>query len=383
MNKPKANLHVVKSDEPAIRLHSIDEILTDLKRGKMVVIVDDEDRENEGDLIIPAQTITPEAINFMTKFGRGLICLPITSGRVRDLGLPMMPKHNVGEDSTAFTVSIEAREGVTTGISSADRAHTIQVACDPAKCRDDIVTPGHIFPLVAKDGGVLVRAGHTEATVDLARLAGFHPAGVLCEILNDDGSMARLPDLVGFAAQHDLKLGSIADLISYRLRTESLVERLNKNKIVSLYGGEFELITYRNKISNAEHYVLQKGDITKAQAQGESVHVRVHRFDVFDDLFGSLNEGRGGLLQTAMQKISDVGCGALVLLRDQDYMLGPHTPHQNSAQTLRTYGIGAQIIKDLGIKKMTLLTNHPKSLKALEGYDIEITDQIPIETGQA
>ncbi len=374
----KANLQIVKPSDDGIQLHSIHDILADLKRGKMVVVVDDEDRENEGDLIIAADAITPDAINFMATHGRGLICMPMTRDRVRQLGLPMMQRHNVGDDSTAFTVSIEAREGVTTGISASDRARTIKIAVDPQKTRDDIVTPGHVFPLVAKDGGVLVRAGHTEATVDLARLAGFQPAGVLCEILNDDGSMARLRDLGKFCKSHDLKLGSIADLIAYRLQTESLIERIKEGKFSSLYGGEFKLLTYRNKISNSEHYVLIKGDIATEQKSGNPVHVRVHRFDVLDDLFGNQSDGRGSVLHQAMMKISEIGCGALVLLRDQDAMLGPNTAQQSTAQTLRTYGIGAQIIKDIGICKMTLLTNHKKSLKALEGYGIEIVDQIPI-----
>lgn len=379
MTKP--NLQVVKKVNDEITLNTTEEILADLKRGKMVVIVDDEDRENEGDLIMAAQTITPEAVNFMTKFGRGLICLPLTGERVRQLNLPMMQKHNVAEDSTAFTVSIEAREGTTTGISAAERALTIQVAVDTSKGPVDICTPGHIFPLVAKDGGVLVRAGHTEASVDLARLAGFSPAGVLCEILNDDGSMARLPDLYAFARQHDLKLGSIADLIAYRLQRESLVERTKQGKFSSLYGGDFTHYTFRNKISGAEHYVLTKGDIEAAQKQGVPVYVRVHRFDVMDDLFGNVSDGRGSLLQLAMQKIAEIGTGMIVLLRDQDSMLGPHTAQQSSAQILRTYGVGAQIITAMGVRKMILLTNQPKSLKALEGYGLEVIDQVPLARG--
>jgi 3,4-dihydroxy 2-butanone 4-phosphate synthase/GTP cyclohydrolase II len=379
MNKP--SLQIVKSPATEIVLNTTEEILADLKRGKMVVIVDDEDRENEGDLIMAAESITPEAVNFMTKFGRGLICLPLTAERVRQLNLPMMQKHNVAEDSTAFTVSIEAREGTTTGISAAERSLTIQVAVDATKGPADICTPGHIFPLVAKDGGVLVRAGHTEASVDLARLAGFAPAGVLCEILNDDGTMARLPDLFTFAKQHDLKLGSIADLIAYRLQRESLVERTKQGQFSSLYGGDFAHHTFVNKVSGAEHYVLVKGDVAAAQKRGEAVHVRVHRFDVMDDLFGNVTDGRGSLLQMAMQKIAEIGTGMVVLLRDQDSMLGPHTDQQSSAQILRTYGIGAQIIKSMGVDKMILLTNHPKSLKALEGYDLEVVAQVPLSKG--
>jgi len=378
MSKTKSNLHVVPNNE-TITLDSIEDVLADLRRGKMVVIVDDEDRENEGDLIIPAQTITPEAINFMTKFGRGLICLPLTAERVRQLGLPMMPRHNVGEDSTAFTTSIEAREGVTTGISSADRARTISVAIDPTKGRDDIITPGHIFPLVAKEGGVLVRAGHTEATVDLARLAGFQPAGVLCEILKDDGSMARLTDLVGFAREHDLKLGSIADLIAYRLKNESLIERVGESKLISQYGGEFKLMTYRNKISKMEHFVLTRGDIAAAANAGQPVMVRVHRMDVLDDMFGNETDGRGALLQSAMKKIAESGCGVLVLLRDQDHVLN-NVSQNVKEQILRSYGIGAQILKDVGVHKMILLTNQHKSLKGLEGYDLEIVDQISLKS---
>ncbi len=356
-----------------IKLSPIDDVLADLRQGKLVVIVDDEDRENEGDLIIPAATITPEAINFMSKFGRGLICMPMLKSRADDLGLSMMPRHNVGPDGTAFTVSIEARDGVTTGISCDDRARTIRVAADPKMTKNDIVTPGHVFPLIAKEGGVLVRAGHTEATVDLAQMAGFYPAGVLCEVLQDDGSMARLPDLAGFCGQHGLKLASIADLIAYRLQRESLIERVSRGEIKSIYGGVFQAITYRSKINGAEHIALVKGDVT---AQKEPVLVRMHRHDVMEDVFGSIAEGRGGLLQQAMRKIAESDCGILVLLRDQEGVLP--SEQGTAAHNLRSYGVGAQILRDLGVERMVVLTTQKKTVKALEGYGMEIADQILI-----
>jgi 3,4-dihydroxy 2-butanone 4-phosphate synthase/GTP cyclohydrolase II len=303
----KANLKIVQDSKTSgVQLSPIDEVLEELRQGRMVVVVDDEDRENEGDLIMPAATITPEAINFMTKFGRGLICMPITESRVKELQLPMMPRRHVGPDSTAFTTSIEAREGVTTGISAAERAHTIKTAIDPKMGPDDIITPGHIFPLVAKEGGVLVRAGHTEATIDLARLAGFAPAGVLCEILHEDGSMARLPDLLGFCGQHTLKIASIADLIAYRLQTETLVERLQKTTMTSAYGGEFTMINYRNRLTNIEHVALIKGSLDQLKGDKPAM-VRMHRYNMADDLFGDIANEKAGQLQDAMRAIGEAG----------------------------------------------------------------------------
>ena len=293
-------------------LSTIEEILEEARQGRMFVLIDDEDRENEGDLVIPAQCATPEAINFMARFGRGLICLAMTGERIEQLRLPLMSKQNASRHQTAFTVSIEAREGVTTGISAADRARTIQVAIDPAMGADDIATPGHVFPLVARDGGVLVRAGHTEAAVDLARMAGMNPAGVICEIMNDDGTMARLPDLVKFAQFHGLKIGTIADLISYRRRTETIIQRTLETVLDSQYGGQFRMMIYVNKVEYAEHIALVKGDITTP----EPVLVRMHALNVLDDVLHDRSCGRGGDLQAAMREIGEEGRGIVVLIRE-------------------------------------------------------------------
>jgi 3,4-dihydroxy 2-butanone 4-phosphate synthase/GTP cyclohydrolase II len=350
-------------------LSTIEEILEEARQGRMFVLIDDEDRENEGDLVIPAQCATPETINFMARFGRGLICLAMTGERIEQLRLPLMSKQNASRHQTAFTVSIEAREGVTTGISAADRARTIQVAIDPNMGADDIATPGHVFPLVARDGGVLVRAGHTEAAVDLARMAGMNPAGVICEIMNDDGTMARLPDLVKFAQFHGLKIGTIADLIAYRRRTETIIQRTLETVLDSQYGGQFRMMIYVNKVEYAEHIALVKGDITTP----EPVLVRMHALNVLDDVLHDRSCGRGGDLQAAMREIGEEGRGIVVLIREpQATSLSSRVKAQlegvpNPHAELRDYGVGAQILFDLGVREMILLSNHKKTIIGLEG----------------
>ena len=363
-------------------LSSIEEILEDARQGRMFILVDDEGRENEGDLIIPAAMATPEAINFMARYGRGLICLSLNGERVQQLGLPLMAQRNESRHGTAFTVSIEARHGISTGISAADRARTVAVAIDPDSGAGDIATPGHIFPLMARDGGVLVRAGHTEAAVDVARLSGLPPAGVICEIMNDDGTMARMPDLVKFAQFHGLKIGTIADLIEYRRRTETYVERRAEADLDSSYGGKFRTVVYVNKIAYSEHIALVKGDVT---APGP-VPVRMHALDVLSDALGD-KAGKAGLLQAAMRLIASEDRGVVVLIREalptavSDKIrrkAGEHVPHQVE---LRDYGIGAQILFDLGVREMELLTNSDYDIVGIEGYGLTITGtrRIPIE----
>lgn len=354
-------------------LSSIDDILDDARNGRMFILVDDEDRENEGDLVIPAQFATPESINFMAKYGRGLICLALEKDRVSKLGLNLMSPENSTRHQTAFTVSIEAREGVTTGISAADRAHTIQVAIDPAKGAADIGSPGHIFPLIAKDGGVLVRAGHTEAAVDIARLAGVNPSGVICEVMNDDGSMARLPDLLEFAKKHDLKVGSIADLISYRRRSEKLVKRIIEAPFKGRVGGDFNMIIYSTTTEYAEHVALVKGTIDISKP----VLVRMHSANMLQDMLADA-DSKGSLLADAMKAIEKHGNGVVVLLRepiktslsDQLRIKRGETPV--APMDLRDYGIGAQILLDLGIKEMILLSNARRSVVGLDGYGLTI-----------
>lgn len=364
------------NEEDQAALSSIEEILRDIRAGKPVVLVDDEDRENEGDLIIAAEMATPEAINFMAKEGRGLICLPMERAMGERLGLELMGKGDNKHHRTAFTVSIEAKEGVTTGISAADRAKTIQTAIDPKSTKDDIATPGHVFPLLARDGGVLVRAGHTEAAVDLAKMAGFSGAGVICEIMNDDGTMARLPDLIGFAQRHGLKIGTIESLIAYRRRTESLVKRIHENVFSSRHGGAFKLYIYANTIEYAEHVALVKGDIAKAK---DPVLVRMHAVDFFSDVLGGFQDST---LHKSMRIIDEAGCGAIVIIRDfapaglSQRLKGEKPVSQN---TLRNYGIGAQILLDLGIKNMQLLTDNPKNVVGLEGYGLYITGHRPVK----
>ena len=343
-----------------------------------IVLVDDENRENEGDLCIPAEMATPEVINFMAKHARGLICLAMQHSRVEELGLPLMSRNNETRLETAFTVSIEAREGVTTGISAHDRAQTISVAIDPDRGRENIVTPGHVFPLVARDGGTLVRAGHTEAVVDIARMAGMNPSGVICEIMNDDGTMARLPDLVPFAQQHNLKIATIADLINYRRSKESIIERSVETVLESKYGGDWRMIVYLNKVTYAEHVALIKGDITTDLP----VAVRMHSLDVMEDVLGDTSGSRGGgELQTAMKRIALEGRGVVVLMREPtrstlseklQKKLKTVDDETLGASELRDYGVGAQILLDLGIKDMILLTDSERTVVGLEGYGLSI-----------
>jgi len=371
------------SEATGITLSSIEEVIEEAKAGRIFILVDDENRENEGDLCIPAENATPEAINFMAKHARGLICLAMQRSRVEQLGLPLMSQNNATRLETAFTVSIEAREGVTTGISAHDRARTISVAIDPGKTREDIVSPGHVFPLVARDGGTLVRAGHTEAVVDIARMAGMNPAGVICEIMNDDGTMARMPDLIAFAEQHSIKIATIADLINYRRSKESIIERSVETVLNSKYGGAWRMIVYLNKVSYAEHVALIKGDITTETP----VPVRMHSLDVMEDVLGDQSGSRGGgELQNAMTFISEAGRGIVVLMREPtpttlseklQRKLKTKDEESIAASELRDYGIGAQILLDLGIKDMILLTDSEKTVVGLEGYGLNIVARKP------
>ncbi|KPP93222.1 3,4-dihydroxy-2-butanone-4-phosphate synthase [Erythrobacter sp. HL-111] len=349
-------------------LVGIEEIIDEARNGRMYILVDDEDRENEGDLIIPAQMATPAAINFMATHGRGLICLALTKERVDHLGLQPMSRNNKESMQTAFTISIEAKEGVTTGISAADRARTISVAIDSAKGPDDIVTPGHVFPLAARDGGTLVRAGHTEAAVDISRLAGLNPSGVICEIMNEDGTMARMDDLVKFARRHDLKIGTIRDLIAYRMRNDHLVERLSERNFVSDYGGHWRMITYRDRVEGNEAYVLQKGHVVP----GEPTLARVHPISVFDDVLGAPGP-RKRTLQRAMEAVGDHGSGIIVILTGR---VG--TGAWSRDEELRNIGIGSQILADLGVHDMILLSNSRPDLVAIEGFGLTITGHRPI-----
>jgi 3,4-dihydroxy 2-butanone 4-phosphate synthase/GTP cyclohydrolase II len=363
----------------AAHLSPIEDIIEEARSGRMFILVDDEDRENEGDLVIPAQFATPEAINFMAKHGRGLICLSLTRERTERLGLNLMSRENNSRHQTAFTVSIEAREGVTTGISAADRAHTIQVAIDPSRAAHDIASPGHVFPLVAKDGGVLVRAGHTEAAVDISKLAGLNPSGVICEIMNDDGTMARLPDLIEFAKTHNLKIATIADLISYRRRSEKLVTRVIESDFDSRFGGTFRMIVYTATHEYAEHIALVKGTLNPS----DPVHVRMHSLNLLQDMLGDASTG-SSVLQAAMQQIDKHGSGVIVLIREPirtsvsdrlRLMLGkqPIAP-----MDLRDYGIGAQILLDLGVRDMILLSNSKRTIIGLDGYGLTIKGYQPI-----
>ncbi len=358
-------------------LSSIEEIIEDARNGRMVVLVDDEDRENEGDLVIPAQMATPQAITFMARFGRGLICLALPHERVSKLGLPLMSQNNLSRHQTAFTVSIEAREGIATGISASDRARTIAVAIDPSKGRDDITSPGHVFPLVARDGGVLVRAGHTEAAVDIARLAGLNPSGVICEIMNDDGTMARLPDLVSFCQHHGLKIATIADLINYRRRKERIVERQVETTLQSTHGGEFKMYVYRNRVAYAEHVALVKGDLS----QPGPVLVRMHALNLLTDVLGERTPGRGHELHSAMRLVANEGRGVIVLIREPTpTSLSDRVRIRNGERTpgggeLRDYGVGAQILLDLGVKEMVLLSNTPRTIVGLEGYGLKVVER--------
>jgi 3,4-dihydroxy 2-butanone 4-phosphate synthase/GTP cyclohydrolase II len=357
-----------------LALSSIEEVVEDARNGRMFILVDAEERENEGDLVIPAQMATPDAINFMAKHGRGLICLALNSERAKQLHLELMPRSNRARHSTAFTVSIEAREGISTGISAPDRAHTVSVAIDPTKDFRDITTPGHVFPLVAKDGGVLVRAGHTEAAVDMARLAGLYPAGVICEIMNDDGTMARLPDLIAFAQRHGIKIATIADLIAYRLRYDHLVRVVTETKIDSAYGGAFELKVYATTVDPAEHVALVKGDVRS----GGPVLVRVHAASTLDDVLGAGGH-RETLVHKAMDIIGKEGRGVVVLIRESrpDAISSRLSRDDNASragqQRLIEYGIGAQILLDLGVREMVLMSNAPsRKIVGLEGYGLKV-----------
>jgi 3,4-dihydroxy 2-butanone 4-phosphate synthase / GTP cyclohydrolase II len=360
-------------DSPA--LVPIEEIIEEARNGRMFILVDDEDRENEGDLIIPAQMATPDAINFMATNGRGLICLTLPKSRVDALGLDLMSRQNGTRHETAFTTSIEAREGVTTGISAADRARTVSVAIDASKGKDDIVTPGHVFPLIARDGGVLVRAGHTEAACDISRLAGLNPSGVICEIMKDDGTMARMDDLVSFARMHNLKMGTIRDLIAYRMRNDHMVEKVSESVFTSDYGGDWKAMTYRNKVDGTINVVLQKGRVVA----GEATLVRMHSISIFYDLLGQAGE-RKRILQRAMGEIGKAGAGLIVLLMPNDSAaLTAEIGGEKSPQMdLRTYGIGAQILADLGVHDMILLTNAHRNVVGLDGYGINIVGERPI-----
>jgi 3,4-dihydroxy 2-butanone 4-phosphate synthase/GTP cyclohydrolase II len=373
---PKAELARLKHGF----LSSPEELIDEARNGRMFILVDDEDRENEGDLVIPAQMATPDAINFMAKYGRGLICLAMTKSRVDALGLDLMSRSNGTRHETAFTVSIEAKEGVTTGISAADRARTISVAIDSAKGAGEIVTPGHVFPLVARDGGVLVRAGHTEAAVDVARLAGLNPSGVICEIMNEDGTMARMDDLVGFAQYHNLKIGTIRDLIAYRRRHDHLVEKRSEARFTSDWGGEWTAITYWNKATGSEQVALVKGKVTP----DKPTLVRMHALSPFSDIFGE-GGARGGLLRRSMEIIGAEGAGVVVVInkpRPDQFTVALQAKtgalQPKDMEELRDYGVGATILTELGVHDMVLLTNTHHTLVGLDGYGLSIVGERPI-----
>ncbi len=366
MNQPFETPGPVEQDW-SDAISKIEDIIEDARNGRMFVLVDHEDRENEGDLVIPAQMATPDAINFMAKHGRGLICLSMPGSRIDALGLPLMSTYNSSRHETAFTVSIEARDGVSTGISAHDRARTVSVAIDASKGAADIATPGHVFPLRAREGGVLVRAGHTEAAVDISRLAGLNPSGVICEIMKEDGSMARLPDLVAFAQLHNLKIGTISDLIAYRRRHDNLVRMRDEQTVTSEFGGEWRMRIYADETQGAEHIVLIKGDISG----DDPVLVRMHAMDPMLDVVGVGPVGRRNEFGDAMTLIAQEGRGALVLLRDVHMKLDP--TEDSSPQTLRQYGLGAQILSSLGLHEIVLLTNSPQpKVVGLDAYGLEI-----------
>jgi 3,4-dihydroxy 2-butanone 4-phosphate synthase/GTP cyclohydrolase II len=365
---------VLREKRPA--LVPIEEIIEEARNGRMFILVDDEDRENEGDLIIPAQMATPDAINFMARHGRGLICLAMTKTRIDSLGLDLMSRNNGTRHETAFTTSIEALEGVTTGISAHDRARTVSVAIDASKGTADIVTPGHVFPLVARDGGVLVRAGHTEAAVDVSRLAGLNPSGVICEIMKDDGTMARMDDLIAFAQEHRLKIGTIRDLIAYRRQHDHLVERRAEAKFTSRWGGDWTARTYYNKATGTEQVALIKGRIDP----DKPTMVRMHAMNLFTDMFGE-DGPRGDLLARSMELIGEAGSGVVVLLSQYGAAGFSQALARKSGQPsdeLRDYGVGAQILTELGVEDMILLTNTHHTLVALDGYGLSIVGERPI-----
>lgn len=371
---------------------SVKDALEDIKRGKMIILVDDEDRENEGDLCMAAEHVTPEAINFMAKHGRGLICLSLSDDIADKLNLPLMVTNNKSRFGTAFTISIEAKHGVTTGISAHDRATTIRTAIADDAAADDIVTPGHVFPIRARKGGVLVRTGQTEGSVDLARLAYLKPAGVICEIMKDDGTMARMPDLEIFAKEHGLKIVTVADLIDFRMQHERLIRRAAEANLPTKYGGAFKIIVYENNVDDMKHIALVKGDI---QPEDE-VLVRVHSECVTGDLFGSLRCDCGDQLHEAMAMVEKEGKGVIVYMHQEGRGIGLankirayHLQEQGRdtveanielgfKDDLRDYGIGAQILVDLGVKKMRMMTNNPKKIVGLEGYGVEVVDRVAI-----
>ena len=373
-------------------LDTIEAAIQDFQDGKMVIVIDEEDRENEGDLTMAAEKVTPEDINFMAKYGRGLICMPMTSERLQELNVPLMVSKNESIHGTAFCVSIEARNNVSTGISAADRAITIQTAVDPKTCPEDLIRPGHIFPLQARRGGVLRRAGQTEAAVDLARISGLFPAGVICEIMNDDGTMSRLPQLENFGEEHGIKIISVVDLIHFRLKTEKFIKRLTSIPFQSEFG-EFELIVFENKSEGDLHLALVKGDL----GGEEPILVRVQKESVLGDVFLATRSGAGSELRRSLEMIEEAGQGALVYLRlkgSERNLLREVEQHAKSEEEsllvdaqhpvdFRDYGIGAQILVDLGLHKIRLLTNHPKKMVGLEGFELNVVEQIPIEIAES
>ena len=358
----------------------IEHIIAEARNGRMFILVDDEGRENEGDLVIPAQMATPDAINFMAKHGRGLICLALTRERVEALRLPLMAHKNESRHETAFTVSTEARDGISTGISAPDRARTVSVAIDPTRDARDIVSPGHVFPLVARDGGVLVRTGHTEAAVDLARLAGLNPSGVICEIMNDDGTMARRDDLIAFAQRHGLKIATIADLIAYRRRHDRIVERIQDGTLDLRYGGAFKTAVYADRTHYAEHLAIWAGDL----AAPGPVLVRVHVLNVLDDALGDRASGRSGNLQQVLRMIGEAGRGVVIVIREpvptsvSDALKARQSDEGKTFGELRDYGVGAQILLDLGVSEMIVLSNTKRTLVGLDGYGLKVVEQRPI-----
>ena len=355
-------------------ISSIDEIIDDARSGKMFILVDDLNRENEGDLIIPAEMVTPEAVNFMAKYGRGLICLALTKHRIDELELPLMNPSNKKNDLTAFTVSIEAKEGVTTGISAADRAHTISVAINNSTKKNDIVSPGHVFPLMAWAGGVLERAGHTEASVDISEIAGLNPSGVICEIMNDDGTMSRMPELIDFAKLHSIKIGTVADLIKYRLKNKKIIELDSERNFQSVMGKDFKLKIFKNTLSGEKHYALVKNISNNLNP----TYVRMHKLDITKDIFEEKNIF-GDEISKSFKIIEEKGSGAIVLINSdmapKIQKIFNHRDSEEKKLELREYGVGAQILLELGLRKIILLSNSNKKIIALDGFDLEIVSQ--------